>query len=550
MVKKWYGSWDPSVPKCFTPKKSFVEYFKEVADKFSDNIAISYYGCDLTYHELSLLVDKCANGLSELGLKKGDRVALFMQNCPQFAISFLGILQAGGVVVALNPMFKHAELEFELKDSGASMLIALDILYPEIQRIKGKMNLEKIIITSLSDYLPEILPVEVPNELANDKLHFQDTIDFLDLIDSATVSSSGVMLDLKKDIALLQYTGGTTGIPKAAVISHFGLAYAACVPSRWWHWKNDDVHLVVTPIFHTFGMIHCLCAPLLSGGRLVFLARFSVESTVKAISHYECTVWSTSATMIIALLNWQPLKAEDIKTLLLISLGGAPMPKSCIDRLNELSPQIIIREGLGFSETSSGSAIMSPLHCIKSGYIGIPNISTDVKIVDLNSGDNEVSPDTEGEIIVKGKSIMKGYWKNPAETRKALRKGWFYTGDIGKMNEEGWVAIVGRKKEMIKCSGFSVFPAEVEELLYRHPAIAQVAVIGVQDSYRGETPKAFVVLKNEYKNKICERDIIDWAKDNMATYKRPRLVEFREELPRSGAGKILRRVLADQENTE
>jgi len=547
MHRKWYSSWDPEVPRDFEPQKSFAEYFKETVDRLPENIAITYYGKDITYRELDRLVDKFAGGLISLGLKKGDRVALLMQNCPQFAISFIGTLKAGGVVVALNPMFKHVELEYELKDSGTKILVALDSLFPEVQRIEGKLQIKDTIITSMREYVSDDSPIDIPAETMTDKTSFPDTIDFQQFLSSAPLKESGELLDIKKDMALLQYTGGTTGMPKAAIITHYALACATSQTILWCHWNSENVYLVVVPIFHTFGMIHGLSAPLQSGGRLVLLARFVVKTAAQAINHYGCNIWPTSPTMIIALLNWPELNIHDISKLRYVGIGGAPMPESYITKLVELVPEVRIREGMGFSETSSGTAIVSPFTCMKPGYIGIPNISSTAKIVDLKSGKKKVPPGEEGEIAVKGKSMMTGYWNKPEETKNALRRGWFYTGDIGKMDEDGWFAVIGRKKEMIKCSGFSVFPAEVEELLYRHPAIESVAVIGVPDSYRGETPKAFVVLKDKYKGKITADDILAWAKDNMATYKRPRLIEFRDELPKSGAGKILRRVLADQD---
>ena len=514
-----------------------------------DNIAISYYGTEITYRELNHQIDKFASGLLNLGLQKGDRVALYMQNCPQFAISFIGTLQAGGVVVSLNPMFKHAELEYELSDSGASFLVALDSLYPEVKKIQGKLAIRNTIITSMREYLADDSPIEIPSEMMNAKMCFPDTFGFRTFLSSAPDKTCNEQLDLKKDVALLQYTGGTTGMPKAAIITHYSLACATSQTNLWCHWNSNNVYLVIAPVFHTFGMIHGLSAPLQSGGRLVLLARFSVKATVQAISHYRCNVWPTSPTMIIALLNWPELNQYDISSLSYVGIGGAPMPESYIAKFMELVPDLRIREGIGYSETSSGTAIVSPFTCVKPGYIGIPNVSSVAKIMDLESGKKEVPPGEEGEIVIKGRSMMTGYWNKPEETKSTLRRGWFYTGDIGKMDEEGWIAVVGRKKEMIKCSGFSVFPAEVEALLYRHPAIDSVAVIGIPDSYRGETPKAFIVLKDSYKGKITEDEILAWARDNMATYKRPRLIEFRDELPKSGAGKILRRVLTDQEKS-
>jgi len=293
-------------------------------------------------------------------------------------------------------------------------------------------------------------------------------------------------------------------------------------------------------------MVVCMCAPLVSGGQMVILSRFSPETVAKAIAQYKCTEFHTTTTMITALLEWPDSSRYDLSSLRVLWQGGAPLPEALFDRLKQMVPNAIFGQGYGLTETLTGGAV-TPLHRPKPGFIGIPLISTDMKIVDLETGLNELRPNEEGEIIIRGPTLMKGYWNRPEETRETLRDGWLYTGDIGKMDEEGYLAIVGRKKEMMKCSGYSVFPAEVEALLYRHPAVAEVAVIGIPDPYRGEAPKAFIVLKPEYKGNMGEEEIIEWTKDNMAAYKRPRIVEFRDGLPKSGAGKILRRILAEEE---
>jgi len=550
MEKKWYSSWDPSIPKFIEPEKSLSAYLADKMIETPDKVAISFYGHDMTYRNLSESIERFAGGLVSLGVKKGDRIAIYMENCPQFIISFLGTLLAGGIVVSLNPMFKHAELVYEINDSGAETLIVMDFLFPEVKKIIDQTKLRNVLITSFTDFLPDEPTLPLHIGMKQQKVTFPGTLDFVNLLCNSLPQKTPKINKLKDDIALLQYTGGTTGLPKGAIISHYALAHSALSSVFWHGYTKDDVYLCVLPFFHSYGMAQCLCGGLVSGGHLVILARFSPEVIAKAITQYRCSVFVATPTMITAMLEWPEMKQYDVSCLLGIFYGGASMPTAIETRLKNMAPRARIGNGYGLTETMAGGGIACPPSRFKPGFVGIPNISTDVKIVDLEKGTEEVSPLEQGEIIIKSRSLMTGYWNNPEETRNSLREGWLYTGDIGKMDDEGWVAVVGRKKELIKCSGYSVFPTEVEELLYRHPAVAEVAVIGVADAYRGESPKAFIVLEPEFRGKISEKEIIEWAKENMAAYKRPRIVEFRDELPKSGAGKILRRILAEEEKNE
>ncbi len=547
MGKKWYSVWEKDIPKFFEPEKSLPQYLKDSLCLAPDKVALSFYGYDMTYDELGDAVDRFAGGLKALGLKKGDRVALYMESCPQFVISYFGILQAGAIVVSLNPMFKHAELEYELNDSGAETLVALDFLYPEIAKLGNRKKLNNILLTSLTDYLPKHPTLPLTPEMKRPKSNFPGAMDFSDFLKESPSRPGVEITDLKNDVAVLQYTGGTTGLPKGAVITHDALGQSAFNAALWFRYTPEDVHLGAAPFFHSYGMAICLSGALVSGGRVVILSRVSPEMVAKAIAQYGCTVWITTATLMTAMLEWPDVGKYALHSLRMVLCGAAPVAGALMTRLNQVMPQARIIGGYGLTETMAGGGAVCPLSRSKPGFIGIPNISTEIKIVDLETRTREVGALEEGEVVIKCGSMMAGYWNKPEETKKVLRDGWLYTGDIGKMDGEGWVAVVGRKKELIKCSGYSVFPTEVEELLYKHPAVAEAAVIGVQDPYRGESPKAFIVLKSDYKTKINETDIIDWAKENMAAYKRPRMVEFREELPKSGAGKILRRVLADEQ---
>jgi acyl-CoA synthetase (AMP-forming)/AMP-acid ligase II len=546
MEKRWYKVWPPWIPKGLEVEKPTSEYLRDWASLTPERVALSFYGKDITYREVNERVDQLAWALLSLGLKKGDRIALYMENCPQFVISYFAIHRAGGVVVPLNPMFKHAELEYEIKDAQTETLITLDYLYPEVEKIKGQVQLKNVILTSLMDYLPDNPILPLPSEAKEMKYSYSGTLNFVDLVNKFPSKPVCHVTDLNKELALLLYTGGTTGLPKGAMISHYTLAVANIGSALWYHHREEDVHLGVTPFFHTMGQQQLMCAPLVSGGKVVILSRFVPDVVAKAIAYYRCTFMVVPTTALIALLSLPDIKQYDFSSFRCIWSGGAPISVEIQKRVKELAPKAIIGEGYGLTECVSQGGVITPLYRYKPGFIGVPHIS-DIRIVDLETGRIELPPNEEGEIIIKGPAVMEGYWNRPEETKEVLRDGWLHTGDIGLMDEEGYIKFLGRKRELIKCSGYSVFPSEVENLLYRHPAISEVAVIGVPDPYRGESPKAFIILKTEYQGKVREEEIIEWCKENMAAYKRPRVVEFREELPKSGAGKILRRVLAAEE---
>jgi len=546
MEKRWHKAWPPWVPKVFEVEKPISEYLREWAQMTPERIALSFYGRDITYKELDGMIDQLAWGLLSLGIKKGDRIALYMENCPQFVISYFAIHRAGGVVVPFNPMFKHAELEYEMNDAQAETLIALNYLYPEVAKIREQVQLRNVILTSLMDYLPDKPVLPLPPETKEMKRSYPDTLNFVDLLNKSPSKPLCHVTDIYKELALLLYTGGTTGLPKGAMISHHTLTIASIGANLWYHHREDDVHLGVTPFFHTMGQQQLMCAPLASGGRVVILSRFVPDIVAKAIAQYRCTFMVVPTTALIALLSMPDIRQYDFGSFRCIWSGGAPISVEIQKRVKELAPKAIIGEGYGLTECVSQGGAITPLYRYKPGFVGTPHIS-DIKIVDLQTGRNELPPNEEGEIIIKGPAIMLGYWNKPEETKEVLRDGWLHTGDIGLMDEEGYIKFLGRKRELIKCSGYSVFPSEVENLLYRHPAVAEAAVIGIPDSYRGESPKVFIVLKSDYKGKIREEEIIEWCKENMAAYKRPRLVEFKEELPKSAAGKILRRILKEED---
>ncbi len=542
-ARLWEKAWPPHVTGTFEVTKPLPELLRLAAEKNPSRVAVSYYGRDISYGELNSLIDRCARLLIRLGLTKGDRVALFLQNCPQFIIAYFGTLRAGGIVVPLNPMFKQAELRQELQDAGCRILIASDTLYPEAAKVSETSGLEHVLVTSLGDFCPPGAPAEVsaPGQT------FPHTGDFARLLEETSPLPTNLVDDLQEDLALLQYTGGTTGLPKGAMISHHALAYAVAAANNWFNHREDDVFLGVTPYFHIMGMVMTMCAPLATGGRTIVISRFSPDGVARAITEHKITAWVGAPTMLVAMLQLPDIGNYDLSTIRYICGGGSSFSPELIKKVQELAPRAAIMEGYGLTESVAHGGVITPMGAYKPGFAGVPH-SNEVRIVDLETGEKELPANQAGEIVIKGFSTFRGYWRRPEETAAVLRDGWLHTGDVGLMDEDGYVKILGRNRELIKCSGFSVFPADVEDLLYQHPAVGEAVVIGVPDSYRGESPKAFIVLRPEYAGRITEQEIIDWAKDNMSAYKRPREIEFCQELPKSAAGKILRRLLVERES--
>jgi acyl-CoA synthetase (AMP-forming)/AMP-acid ligase II len=546
MDYRWYSVWPSWSPKTLDPEKPVSEYIREWALLTPKATALSFYGLDISYAELNSMIDKTAWGLVSLGLKKGDRVAVHMENCPQFVIAYFAVQRAGGVIVAVNPMFKGAELEFEFNDAGVEILIGIDALYPEVEKIRSNTQLKNVILTSMKDFLPAKPVLPLPDEAKHAKIAFPDTVDFVNLMEKSQDKPICKVTDMKKDLALLQYTGGTTGTPKGAMISHYSLSVASLGTMHWLHLRENDIYLGVTPFFHVMGQTNLMCTPLASGAQIVVLTRFIPEVIAQAITHYRCTYWVGATTMVISLLNLPNIKDYDFSSFRCIWSGGAPISVDLQNKLKEIAPKAVIGEGYGLSEVMSQGGACTPLFRHKPGFVGIPQVNVIMKILDQETGTKEMTTNEPGEIVIKSPAMMLGYWNKPEETKEMLRDGWLYTGDTGSMDEEGYVRFLGRSRELIKCSGFSVFPAEVEDLLYRHPAVKESAVIGVNDPYRGESVKAFIILKDDCAG-VKDTEILDWCKDNMAAYKRPRFIEFRKELPKSGAGKLLKRVLVQEE---
>lgn len=546
MEKMWVKSWPDGIPqKLDFPNKPLYDFLRDKAERNPKKVAINYYGREIRFQELDDLSDRFAAALNDLGLKKGDRVSLYLENCPQFVIAYYGILKAGGVVVAANPMFKEDELLYELKDSGTKIIIALDHLYPLVREIQKKIQLSQAIVTSYWDFLPQNPSLPIHPSMQPPKEVFPRTLDFLDLLEKYEPEPPRPEINMQDDLALLQYTSGTTGLPKGAMITHYSLLFNTVGSTVWSGITEDDVHLSVLPFFHVTGMIHGMNRPIYTGTTNVMISRFDTETAIKAIADFRCTVWVSITTMNVAVVNFPDIHKYNLQSLKHCSSGGAPIPGEILQRWREIvGPELI--EGYGLSETISQTHI-NPISNPRYGSVGIPHFGVECRIVDVDTQE-EIPIGEEGELIIKGPMVTKGYWNNPEETEKVLKDGWFSTGDIARMDHDGYFYIVERKKDMIKASGYSVFPAEVEALMYEHPAVQEVAVIGVPDPHRGENIKAFIILRPQYKGLVRKEEMIAWAKNKMAAYKYPRTVEFVDELPKTGSGKILKRALRDRES--
>ena len=548
LEKPWFRFYPKEVPHSIDyPNITLSEALKESAQKFPDNPAIIYFGKRISYRELDELVDKFATALQDMGVKKGDRVGVQLPNIPQFVIAFYGALRAGAICVACSPLYKAREIEHQLNDSGTETLVCMDTLYPIVQKIREATKLRNVVTTSPRDYLPPLLRTLAP--LKGVKSHkCPGATDFLAVMKTSGPNPKPVAVK-PDELALLQYTGGTTGVPKGAMITHRNLIANAAqceveLPIR----RGIDINVTALPLFHIFGMTCAMNAAVLTGTTMLMIPDpRDPKAILSAISKYKATVFCSVPTMYIALINRPDIKKYDLSTVRACLSGAAPLPVEVQKKFEQLTGGRLV-EGYGLTESSPVSHV-NPLDDPKKnrpGSIGIPVPDTEAKIVDLETGTKDLKPNEVGELVLKGPQVMQGYWNKPDETKITLKGGWLFTGDIAKMDEDGYFYIVDRKKDMIDVSGLKVWPREVEEVLYEHPAVNEAAVIGVPDAYRGETVKAYVTLKPGYQGKVTEEDIIKFCKEKIANYKAPRMVEFRESLPKTLVGKILRRALKEE----
>lgn len=548
---KHYEFWPKRLTKSLTiPDTTLYDNLVVSAKRYPNKQAIYFYGEAYTYSEILSEVDSLAGYLeNKLSIKPGDRVILFMQNSPQYMIAFYAILRLRAIVVPVNPMNTTNELTFYINDCEVSTAIVGQELYHEISPLQGNTTLKNIVVAAYSDYTPLDIQINgLPDEVIAIRHNIREENTYLwrEVLDTGLSPSpySGE----SDDVAILPYTSGTTGLPKGCI--HTNKTVQANVISAY-HWMNatsNSVHLTTLPLFHVTGMLHSMHTPIFAGSSMTILTRWNRVHAVQAIEKYKCTHWVNISTMVIDFLANPNIKDYDISSLSSIAGGGAPLPEAVGEKLFEITGLKFV-EGYGLSETISHTHF-NPPDAPKLQCLGVPAFDVDARIVDPNTL-QELKVGEAGEIVVNGPQIFKGYYNRPEETESAFfemdGKKFFRTGDIGRVDEDGYFFIVDRVKRMINASGFKVWPTEVESFLYKHPAIQQACVVGVPDPKRGETVKAFVILHNDYVGKVSEEEIIEWAKGQMAAYKYPRFVEFREHFPTTASGKILWRKLQEEE---
>jgi len=534
--------WPEGIPNSINyPEMPLSHLLKRTAEKYPGNTAVIFQNEKISFEDLDLLSDRFAAALSSLNMKKGDRIALFLPNIPQFVISYYGALKVGAVVTAVSPLSKERELEYQLNDSEAETTVALDTLYPLVKAVKRETKLKRVITTGIADSL--FKDPTTPRILGD-----SGVFSLRDLVTESPSTPPRLEMNPKEDLAALQYTGGTTGEPKGAMLTHYNLVSNAVAFATWLRaQEGKEVFLTVLPLFHIYGMTTSMNAAIYLAAAMVLVPRFDPLEILGVIEKYGVTVFCGVPTMYILLINCPELAKYDLSSIRFCVSGAAPLPPDVQKKFMKLTGGVLI-EGYGLTEASPVTHVnpIDPtMKTVKAGSIGLALPDTEAKIVDLEKGTRDLSVGEVGELVVKGPQVMRGYWRKPKETAEALRGGWLYTGDIAKMDGEGYFYIIDRKKDLIKYKGYSVYPREVEDILYEHPAVKLCAVVGKPDPVAGEIPKAFIVLKEG--TKTTEGEITEFVKERIAPYKAVREVEFRERLPTTSVGKVLRRPLREEE---
>jgi long-chain acyl-CoA synthetase len=532
MEKIWLKHYQEGVPESIDyPDIPLTENLIRSAADYPDRIATSLFGNEMTYRELNEAVNAFSHALIDMGVKPKDRVAIILPNSPAFVVAYYGILKAGAFVVPTNPMYTPRELEHQFSDSGAETVVTLSLFFDNIISIKDKTKLKNIIVVPFGDFDPKGEPITL----------------YYDLLEKYPKDEPTAEID-PDDIASFQYTGGTTGLAKGVMLTHKNLV-ANVEQCCWWNpWFEasigDQTTLCVIPFFHSFGMTVCMNLSIRLALKMALIPRFDIDMMLAAIKDHKPNLFPGVPTIYTAILNHPEAPKYDFKSIDIMNSGSAPLPVEIMDRFEKMSGGRIM-EGYGLSE-SSPVTHTNPIYGLrKTGSIGVPVSDTESKIVDVDDGTTEMPVGESGELILKGPQVMKGYWNKPEETKIALRDGWLYTGDIGYVDEDGFFYIVDRKKDMIIAGGYNIYPRDVDEVLYEHPKVMEAAVIGVPDEYRGETVKAFVVLKEG--ETATADDIIGFCKEKLAAYKVPKIVEFIDALPKTAVGKVLRKELKAME---
>jgi long-chain acyl-CoA synthetase len=568
--RPWLKSYPSDVPESLAPfpERPVWSLLEESARNHPEALAVAFpvapMAKRLTYRQLKEEAETFALALQGLGIRKGDRVGLVLPNSPQYVVAFYALQRLGAVAVGNNPLYTQREMTHQLTDAGVETLIVLDVLYPLIGAIRDEVGLKQVIVTEIGDYLG--FPI---NKLARVKQKREaqkeghpwppvpeghDVLPWSDLMSGASGELPELQVDPKEDVAALVYTGGTTGLSKGAMLTHFNMVSNAIQTGAWFTdvQEGEEGIMAVLPFFHSYGLGAIMTVAIHRAMKLVCLPRFELEMVLKAIDKEKATLFPGVPRIYIAINESPETKSYDLSSIRACFSGAAPLPVAVAEKFRDITGGRLV-EGYGLTETSPVTHINPIYGKAKFGTIGLPIPDTDCKIVDLDDPEKEMSPGQEGELCIAGPQVMKGYWNRPEETAEMIRTHsdgvrWLHTGDVAKVDEEGYFQIVDRKKDMIIVSGFNVYPTDVEQVMYRHPKVKQVCVVGVPDDRTGEAVKAFVVLKEGERS--SEEEILDWTRDEkhgLTGYRAPKRVEFREDLPTTMVGKVLRRVLLEEE---
>ena len=546
-TKPWHRHYDYNVPTTVrVPRLAIHELIQIPANAYPDKAALNFYGTEITFWELRALVMRFANALGSLGVQKGERVGIHLPNCPQYPIAYYAALSLGAIVVNLNPLYTAEELKLMATTADLTTLITFDMVLPTIRVLCKEVPIPRVIVTKVTDYIKG-MDVSTAHSLDLEKgwNHFSTLIENVQTFKRPRVQVN------PEDPALIQFTGGTTGIPKGAVLTHGNVVGATLRGALWGsstiiltpHERRNVI--AVLPYFHVYGNIVVMNWAFFSCATQIMIPRFQIDEFMGILANFkEITFFPSVPTMINAVINHpKAAELELDRKLGLLNSGGAPMPTELIEQVKDMG--IFFGEGYGLSE-STALGISNPIMGHKVGSIGVPVPDNDVRLVSVKDGVTEVKQGEPGEIIMKGPLIMQGYWNNPQETAGQLKDGWLYTGDIAVRDEDDYFFIVDRKKDMIIAGGFNIYPRDIDEVLFQHPKVQEAVAVGIADKYRGETVKAFVVLKPG--ETATEEEIITFCREKLAAYKVPKLVEFRSSLPKSAIGKILRKILREEES--
>jgi long-chain acyl-CoA synthetase len=544
--------YEPHVPHSLElPSKLLSSCLSENARTYPDRPATIFFGSELSYRELDRAVDRFAAGLQRIGVGKGERVAIYLPNCPQYVIAYYGALRAGCIVVPCNPLYVSRELEHQLKDSGAQVLVCLSGFYSRVREVRQSCALKKVIVANIKEHFP--LHLRVAFTLLKEKQQGHrvdlagepDTVRFPDFLEHAPRTPEPVAVS-PDDTACLLYTGGTTGVPKGAELSHRSLFINAYQCHLWFNSRiGQEVVPCALPFSHGYGMTTCLNYGMYAASTLLLIPDpRDLKRMLELIDRHRATFLPGVPTLFVALGNYRDVQRYDLRSVRACISGGATLTRAVKDRFEALTGGKVV-EGYGLSEASPVTHANPVYSGTRVGAIGLPWPEVDCKIVSLDDGHTEMPVGELGELWLRGPQVMKGYWNKPQDTAEAIVDGWLRTGDIASMDADGFFTLAARKKDLIIAGGYKVFPQEIEDVLQEHPKIREAAAAGIPHPYRGETVKAYIVTKEG--EALTEHEILLWCQGKLAKFKIPTAVEFRQDLPKTALGKVLRRQLQQEE---